>query len=110
MDYLFLKSQISRIKEMTEKAKMLDFIYRGGIRTCGYYEETEVKFKKKYPKTYKKYEDAKSQWYYQYDKCLPIVEEIRKKDELLKKNSLEERIKKAEKEIKELKEIVDKIK
>ena len=108
INLMFLKMQISEIEAMAASEKeMKEFIYAGGIRVCGYYEDIEVKYLKRYPKTMEKYFKAKEQWFLMYDRMLPKVEEIRRKDEIRQKADLKNRVEKAEKELKELRKIVD---
>ena len=108
LNLMFIKMQVSDIEAMAmDKKQMKEFIYRGGIRSCGYYEEFEEKYKKRYPRTMTRYFKVKEQWYLMYDRALPEVEEIRRKDEIRQKADLKNRVEKAEKELKELRKIVD---
>lgn len=102
-DFMFFKMMVNEIEEMANNEKgMKEFIYTGGIRACGYYEECEQKYEKRYPKTFKRYREAQQQWFTMFDKCFPKVEEIRKKDRAREEQDIKKRLEKAEKEIAEL--------
>lgn len=78
--FLMLKDRIYELNQMSDN--MLES--RKGhnyIRTCGYYEDYEEKLKERYPKTFKKYLQAKERWYKAYDDTQEEWEKYTKEQE-----------------------------
>ena len=105
-EFLMFKEGIARMNDtannMLNERKIHNY-----IRDVGYSKECERKFKKKYPKTYVKYEEAKEKWYRAFDATEEEYNQWKIKSDyeriIYKQNKLNE----IEKEIKIIKKDVE---
>lgn len=71
--YLSLKSMIRKLNNEANdmyQYRITSFV----VRICGFVPEVEEKLCKRFPKTYTEYEEAKQNWFREYDKTNRDVE------------------------------------
>lgn len=79
------------------------------IRNCGFDKDEEVKLRKRYPKTFKKYLEAKERWYKSYDDTQEEWERYTKEQEYKAIVRKQHQLDRMEKEIKIVKQEVQRI-